>query len=103
MHAALALGIQEVTSRVKNVFSTGPVAFVGNTTSKILELLAKQKEIFYILNQIGLWQFMPAYDWLLDADSAVCNKYPFICKEVLRLTTDLMPGVDNLTRWAYYT
>ncbi len=53
MHAALALGIQEVTSRVKNVFSTGPVAFVGNTTSKILELLAKvkikkKKQIFEI-------------------------------------------------------
>jgi hypothetical protein len=76
---------------------------VGNTTSKLLEAVAKNKDIFFILNQIGLWQFMPAYEWLLNSESAVCAKLPFICKEVLRLTVDLMPGVDNLTRWAYYT
>lgn len=43
MHAALALGISQVTSKVKNVISTGPVAFVGNTTSKLLAALASNK------------------------------------------------------------
>ena len=40
---------------------------------------------------------------MFDSTTYLCELAPFVCKEFLRLTADLMPGVDNLERGPYFT
>jgi poly(3-hydroxyalkanoate) synthetase len=49
MHAALAMRLESITSRVKHIISTGPVAYVGNVTTKLVKALMEvNKNNFYI-------------------------------------------------------
>jgi gastric triacylglycerol lipase len=99
MHIALSKRNNVIETLMDKYFAFGPVAYVGNARSNIVDLLDKSLLIqWYHLR--GIHEFLPSLGWFeTDVGIIFCAEFPKVCGDFLGQICDADPSLDNYDRY----
>jgi len=99
MFIALAKRNPVVEAYMDKYFAFGPVAYVKNSKSHLVDLLDKSGllEWYHIR---GIHEFLPSLKWFeSDAGIIFCRAYARVCADLMTQVMDGDPTLDNYQRY----
>lgn len=99
MFIALAKRNSVVEAYMDKYFAFGPVAYLKNTNSHLVDLLDKSGLLeWYHLR--GIHEFMPSLKWFeSDVGITFCRAFARVCADIMTQVMDGDPTLDNYERY----
>lgn len=99
MFIALSKQNPIVEAYLDKYFAFGPVAYVKNSRSHLVDLLDKSLLLqWYHLR--GIWEFLPSMGWFdTSAGVAFCAAFSKVCGDFMTQVMDGDPSLDNYERY----
>lgn len=99
MFIALSKRNSVVEQYMDKYFAFGPVAYVKNSKSHLVDLLDKSGLLeWYHLR--GIYEFMPSLGWFKsDVGILFCATFAKVCGDVMTQVMDGDPSLDNYERY----